>query len=83
VLCGGRGLRRSDGEARTISDPGPDCDDTNAAINPGATELPGDGVDQDCDTDELCYADADNDGARTTRPSVSADARLRRRRTRR
>ena len=25
-----------------------DCDDTNAAVKPGATDTPGDGVDQDC-----------------------------------
>ena len=41
-----------------------DCDDdpfTGAAINPGAPEIPVDGVDQDCDTTERCYVDADAD----------------------
>lgn len=39
-----------------------DCDDADAEVHPGATELPGDGVDQDCDGAELCYEDADDDG---------------------
>lgn len=26
-----------------------DCDDTNAAVNPDEAEIPGDGIDQDCD----------------------------------
>ncbi len=29
--------------------PGPDCDDGDASVHPGALELPGDRVDQDCD----------------------------------
>ncbi|MBU3727700.1 MAG: hypothetical protein FGM37_00400, partial [Phycisphaerales bacterium] len=48
-------------ESATNSPTG-DCNDAAAAINPGAAELPGDGVDQNCDSDELCYVDGDNDG---------------------
>ncbi|MCB9668567.1 MAG: hypothetical protein H6736_03230 [Alphaproteobacteria bacterium] len=49
----------------------PDCDDANSNVNPGAVEICGDGVDNNCDslTNEqnavgcvLFYADADNDG---------------------
>ncbi|MBT3219066.1 MAG: hypothetical protein HN348_08245, partial [Proteobacteria bacterium] len=39
-----------------------DCNDANDTVNPGATELAGDEVDQNCDGDELCYVDGDNDG---------------------
>jgi len=45
-------------------DLGADCADGNAAINPGATELKGDNVDQNCDTDEICWPDVDDDGDR-------------------
>jgi hypothetical protein len=43
-----------------------DCNDANNLINSGATEIPGDNVDQDCDNIEDCFTDADNDGARLT-----------------
>jgi hypothetical protein len=39
-----------------------DCDDTTASVHPGASEAPGDGIDQDCDGNDLCYLDADHDG---------------------
>jgi hypothetical protein len=41
-------------------DGGDDCDDANASVNPGADDVPYDGIDQDCDgVDNL---DADGDG---------------------
>ena len=40
-----------------------DCDDGDSAIHPGADDVPADGIDQDCDGADLCFADADGDGA--------------------
>ena len=42
-----------------------DCNDGDPAIRPGAREVVGDNVDQDCDGSELCYVDRDRDGVRT------------------
>jgi hypothetical protein len=58
------------GEA-VATDPTLDCNDSNAAINPAATEIPGDEVDQNCDTDELCYVDWDNDTYRLSSTVLS------------
>lgn len=46
---------------------GSDCDDTDPEVHPGADDVCGDGIDQDCDGgDPVCpdtwYKDGDNDG---------------------
>jgi MYXO-CTERM domain-containing protein len=48
-----------------VADNDEDCNDTlpaGAFIFPGATEVPGNGIDEDCDGGESCYIDADGDG---------------------
>lgn len=50
--------------------PAGDCDDDRDDINPGAIEIPGDGVDQNCDQMEECYSDLDEDGYRTDDPAA-------------
>ncbi len=43
---------------------GDDCDDTDASINPGASEIADDGIDQDCNGKDTitCIIDNDQDG---------------------
>ncbi|MEZ4321554.1 MAG: putative metal-binding motif-containing protein [Myxococcota bacterium] len=39
-----------------------DCDDTEASVHPGASEVPGDDIDQDCDGTDAPLVDSDGDG---------------------
>ncbi|MEL6342166.1 MAG: MopE-related protein, partial [Myxococcota bacterium] len=50
-----------------------DCNDADVAINPGADELAGDRVDQNCDGAELCFVDGDEDTFRTDATVSSPD----------
>ena len=58
-----------DGEA-TVDEPLVDCDDSLASVNPGAEEVEGDGLDQDCDGVDGGDGVAADD---TASPSGSAD----------
>ena len=68
-----RNLQDVDRDGYSTCDDIPDCDDGDAAVYPGATEVPGDGRDQNCDLSEDCFVDQDEDGARdelATEPSA-------------
>jgi hypothetical protein len=54
----------SDPREALATDPVGDCRDDRADIGPGVTEIPGDGVDGNCDASELCFPDVDLDGFR-------------------
>jgi hypothetical protein len=57
-----------------------DCDDSRAALHPGAVDVPGDGVDQDCEGGDAPNRDRDSDGYLTpsdcndTNPKIHPDA---------
>lgn len=60
----GYGVSPNSGVANGCTFEGDDCDDENSAINPGATEIPANGIDEDCNNYDGadCYQDIDQDG---------------------
>jgi hypothetical protein len=66
--CGSAECLDNDGDRYGVGDScfGVDCDDTRADVNPGATEVCGDDIDQDCANGDLACPenciDADGDG---------------------
>ena len=58
-----------------------DCDDTNPSIRPGAVDVPGDGIDQDCAGGDA-RVDADGDGSSASRTATTPTPRSSRERSR-
>ena len=53
-----------------------DCDDSSATVYPGAAEVVDNGIDEDCDGGEACYADLDDDGFREMTGALMTSADL-------
>ncbi len=51
-----------DGDGDGYTPAGGDCDDTKASVHPGAKEICGDGIDQDCDGKDADCSATDQDG---------------------
>ncbi len=50
-----------------------DCADGDPSVHPGATEIAGNSIDEDCDGGDSCYRDLDLDGYGTEVLVASAD----------
>jgi len=54
-----------------------DCDDDDPAINNNATDIPGNGIDEDCDGSDatvvMCFVDGDGDGFGSFNTTQSSD----------
>jgi choline-sulfatase len=70
LLATARRLTDQDGDGFSARFGGGDCDDTRADVYPGAEDIPGDGIDQDCEGGDARPAAA----AASQDPAVTGDA---------
>ena len=54
-----------------------DCDDTNPALRPGATDIPDNGIDENCDGADATDLDRDRDGIARPQDCNDGDAAIR------
>ncbi len=51
---------------------GSDCDDSTNGVSPNAAEIPANGIDENCNGEELCFVNSDNDGFGSTLPPIAS-----------
>jgi choline-sulfatase len=76
LLGTARQLTDHDGDGYSARFGGGDCDDTRADVYPGADDIPGDGIDQDCEGGDAKVTGDVKPAARVEPQAGSSDARI-------